>query len=89
MHAVVVRVSFKDAARAEEFLRSEIVPRVSQAPGLVAAYWSRSEGGDNGLSFIVFDSEEGARGMAEQIEAQDDAPVTLDGVEVREVLASA
>jgi hypothetical protein len=89
MHAVVVRVSIQDAGPAEEFLKSEIVPRVSQAPGFVAGYWSRSEDGSNGLSMIVMESEEGARGMAQQIDVGDEAPVRLDEVEVREVVASA
>jgi hypothetical protein len=89
MHAVVVRVSIQDAGPAEEYLKSEIVPRVSQAPGFVAGYWSRSEDGSNGLSVIVFESEEAARRMADQVVPPEDAPATVDEVEVREVVASA
>jgi hypothetical protein len=46
----------------------------------------------NGLSMIIFDSEENARAAGERVRAiAADAPddVTLDGVEVREVVASA
>jgi hypothetical protein len=46
----------------------------------------------NGLSIIVFDSEENARAAGDRVSAIASAApddVTLDGVEVREVVASA
>ena len=92
MHAVVVRVSIGDSETAEHRLREQVVPRVSQAPGFVAGYWTRSDDGNNGLSMIVFDSEEGARRAAEMIqgpEAMRPETVTLESIEVREVLANA
>jgi heme-degrading monooxygenase HmoA len=92
MHAVVVRVNIGDSDTAEEGLREQVVPRVSQAPGFVAGYWTRSDDGSNGLSMIVFDSEDGARRAAEMIqgpEALRPETVTLESVEVREVLANA
>ena len=58
MHAVVVRVNIGDPGKAEQGLREEVVPRVSKAPGFVGGYWTRSDDGSNGLSMIVFDSEE-------------------------------
>jgi hypothetical protein len=88
MHAVVVKVTRKDIEKAEEMLRSEVVPRVSKAPGFVAGYWTAA--GSSGLSMIVFESEENARGAAAMI--RENVPpdtVTLDDVEVREVIASA
>jgi len=67
---------------------------ITGAPGFKAGYWTWSTGGGgtNGLSMIVFDSEESARAAGDRIsaiaaDALDD--VTLDGVEVREVVASA
>ena len=95
MHAVVVRVTIRNAERTREVLTSRVVPQVSGAPGFEAGYWTWSAGDEesrNGLSMIVFDSEENARAAGERIraiagEAPDD--VTLDGVEVREVVASA
>ena len=87
MHAVVVRVTVNDQEGAEQRLREEVVPRVSSAPGFQAGYWTRE--GDSGLSMIVFDSEENARSGAEQVEAGVPEGVTLQGVEVREVVASA
>ena len=92
MHAVVVRVNIGDPETAEAGLRTQVVPRVSQAPGFVAGYWTRSDDGSNGLSMLVFESEEGARRAAEMIqgpEAMRPETVTLESVEVREVLANA
>ena len=69
-----------------------MIPRVSQAPGFVAGYWTRSDDGHNGVSMIVFDSEEGARRAAEMIqgpEAMRPETVTLESVEVREVVGNA
>jgi hypothetical protein len=91
MHAVVVRVTITDGESATKILREEIVPRVSQAPGFVAGYWVRLEGGDEGTSTIVFESEEAARGAAEQIKsiAGANPGVTLNSVTVGEVVANA
>ena len=94
MHAVVIRVSIHDAERTREVLNSQVVPQVSGAPGFKTGYWTWSTGGGNldGLSLVVFDSEENARAASERVSAiAADAPsdVTLESVEVREVVASA
>ena len=92
MHAVVVRVNIGDPETAERGLREQVVPRASQAPGFVAGYWTRSDDGSNGLSMLVFDSEEAARQSAERIQGPDAIrpdTVTLESVEIREVLANA
>jgi hypothetical protein len=95
MHAVVIRVTINDADRTREVLNSQVVPQVSGAPGFKTGYWTwaTGSGGEmNGLSMIIFDSEENARAAGERVRAiAADAPddVTLDGVEVREVVASA
>ena len=88
MHAVVVKVTVKDPEPALEHLRGNVVPQVSQAPGFVAGYWTRGEG-DDGLSMILFESEDAARGASEKIEAPPGGEVTLDSVQVREVVAHA
>jgi hypothetical protein len=87
MHAVVVRVNIKDMEGAEERLRNEVVPRASQSPGFVAGYWTRS--GNEGLSMIVCESEDAARQMADRIPQGVPQGIELEGVEVREVVASA
>lgn len=90
MHAVVGTVTIHDFERGLSVLREQLVPRVKQAPGLVSAYWLRSR--DNrGMSVIVFETEEAAQALARRIESEGpptDA-VTLDRVEVREVVAQA
>ena len=93
MHALVVRVTIHNADRTRDVLNSQVVPQVSGAPGFKTGYWTwATGGGENGLSMIIFDSEENARAVGDRIsaiaaDARDD--VTLDGVEVREVVASA
>jgi hypothetical protein len=87
MHAVVVRVSIKDTENATSELQENVVPRVSQAPGFVAGYWTRKDGG--GLSMIVFESEDAAQAAAEQIPSVVPESVDLQDVEVREVVANA
>jgi hypothetical protein len=94
MHALVVRVTIHNADRTREVLNSQVVPQASGAPGFKTGYWTWATGGaeTNGLSMIIFDSEENARAVGDRISAiaadsRDD--VTLDGVEVREVVASA
>jgi quinol monooxygenase YgiN len=90
VHAVVVQVSIKDFERAQEFLTSQIVPRVSQAPGFVAGYWVRTP--DNkGRSIIVFESEDAAQAAKQMVESGQpgEDTVTLESVDVGEVAASA
>ena len=63
------------------------IPRVSQAPGFVAGYWTRKD--NKGVSMIVFDSEDAAQAASEQIPSGMPDSVTLDDIEVREVVANA
>jgi hypothetical protein len=86
MHAVVVKVTVSDLESAQAALRNEVVPRVAQSPGFVAGYWLEPEG-DQGMSIVLFDSEEAARAAAERI--QPPPMVTLESAEVREVIAQA
>jgi len=87
MHAVVVRVSITEVGPALAALRDQVVPQVSQAPGFVAGYWTRKD--DTGLSMIVFESEDTARAAGERIPGTVPEGVTLQDVEVREVVAHA
>jgi heme-degrading monooxygenase HmoA len=91
MHAVVVKVSVEDPPVATEFLRKNVVPGVSQAPGFVAGYWVRLEGGDEGNSVIVFESEDAARAAAERIRENvgSNPGVSINDVTVGEVVANA
>ena len=87
MHAVVVRVTVNDPEASMRELREQVVPGVSQAPGFVAGYWTRREG--TGLSMVIFESEEAANGMSQRIPSIAPDTVTLESVEVREVIAQA
>ena len=96
MHAVVVRATIHHADRTREVLDSQVVPLASGTPGFEAGYWtwSTGEGELNVLAMIIFDSEENARAAGDRVSAtfsqlEDRDDVTLDGVEVREVVASA
>jgi hypothetical protein len=89
VHAVVVQVTIHDFDRGRQMLEERIVPTVKGAPGFVAGYWTRSED-DRGMSLIAVESEEAARNIAQMIQsAPPDEGVTLDSVEVREVVANA
>jgi heme-degrading monooxygenase HmoA len=88
MHAVVVNVTVADDPQASEaMLREQVVPRVSQAPGFVAGYWTRKDNG--GLSMTVWESEDAATAASEMVRSAVPDGVTLGGVEVREVVANA
>jgi len=87
VHAVVVRVRIQDEEAATKALQEQVVPRVSQAPGFIAGYWTRKD--NAGLSMIVFESEDAAQAASKQVQSGMPDAVTLDGVEVREVVANA
>jgi hypothetical protein len=88
MHAVIVDVSISDVETARRELREQVVPRVSQAPGFVSAFWMAPKDG-KGHSVAVFETEEAAKRMADQVRANAPSLVTIDNVEVREVVAHA
>jgi hypothetical protein len=91
MHAVVVKVNIDDFEKGRGFLTEQVVPRVSQAPGFVAGYWTVDDDNSTGLSMIIFESGDAAGQVAQMIESQGmaDEGVTLQGTEVREVVANA
>ena len=87
MHAVVIRVTFTDVSAAQAQL-GQLVPQVSAAPGFVAGYWI-SLSADKGTSVVVFDSAESAEGLVATLGAAPAMAVTVDSVEVGEVIAHA
>ena len=90
MHAVVVKVNINDFERGRGFLTEQVVPRVSQAPGFVAGYWTSDADNTNGLSMMVFESEDAANDVVKMIESQNmDEGITVESAEVREVVANA
>jgi hypothetical protein len=87
MHALVVRVTINDMEGAERALRDDVVPRASQAPGFKTGYWTRK--GNSGLSLAIFESEEQATQASERVRDTVPDAVTLEEVEVREVVVQA
>jgi hypothetical protein len=89
MHAVGVRVTINDRDAAQERLDTQVVPQVSQAPGFQAGYWTWKD--NTGLSMVILDSEDAANQAASRVREMVDGidAVSLDGVEVREVVAHA
>jgi hypothetical protein len=87
MHALVVRLTIYDPQADLEVLRAQVVPQVAQAPGFVTGFWTRK--GNQGLSMIVFDSEDAANAAGERLKADIPDVATLDDIEVREVVAHA
>ena len=91
MFAVVVREA-GDAPQIDSsgsMVRSNVAPRVREAPGFVSALWM-SDGAGRTLNGLVFSSEEAARGALEAARA---APrpsfMHVESVDVFSVLATA
>jgi hypothetical protein len=87
MHAVVARSTVHDFERATQFLREQGIPRISQAPGFVAAQWVRLDE-NTGTSMLTFESEEAARAAAEMLRTNPPGgdAITIKSIEVGEVV---
>jgi hypothetical protein len=88
MHAVVIDVTFKDDVSAAQAELGQLVPQVSAAPGFVAGYWialSQSKG----TSVVVFESQEAAQALVQMAQSGPAMAVTMDRIEVGEVMAHA
>ena len=89
MHAVVVTVKLPAGRSLEEGvkqLESQVLPMVRQNPGVLNGYWLAPPSGDQGLSIVLYDTEENARSAAGSIRTPPE--VQLLSAEVREVVAS-
>jgi hypothetical protein len=88
MFALVVTVRI-DPARAEEAranLDSTVVPRVKES-GARSGYWLEPDGSGQGLSVILYDTQEQAEAMLPMIPEEPGPGVKRQSVEVREVVA--
>ena len=87
MHAVVVRSTLHDFEQARKTLKEEGIPRLSQAPGFVAAQWVRLDE-TTGTSMLTFESEEAARAAAEMLRTNPPggSAITINTVEIGEVV---
>jgi hypothetical protein len=87
MHAVVTHVSLNDSEVAASGLETQLIPQLRQTPGFVSAVFVALDG-DKGVSIVVWESEEAARGAAERVQPPNDA-VRIETVEVGQVAARA
>ena len=87
MNAVVVRSTVHDVEQGRKFLREQVIPRLQQAPGFVAAQWVRLDSG-NGTAMLTFESAETAQAAAEQVRTNrpPENVVTINTVELGEVV---
>jgi hypothetical protein len=86
---VTVRIEAGREDEARRGLVEEVLPRVKGSPGFVAGYWFAPEG-DMGSSVVFWQTKDHAEAMAARLQpgAQPTAPVTVQRVEVREVIES-
>jgi hypothetical protein len=90
MHAALVSLTIDpdQAPAAAEALRSDILPRVSSAPGFVAGYWLEPADGQ-GFSIVLFESEAQARDAAPPASSWAAPGIAITDVDVRRVAATA
>jgi hypothetical protein len=92
MYAVVVNVRIAPGQfeASQKALREQVVPRVKQAPGLVKGFWTVRDDSSQGTSMTVFRTKQDAENAMSMIRSSPPPPgVTLDSVELREVVAEA
>ena len=85
MHAVVFQVDIKQdwEGNADQELE-QLVTGVKSVPGFVRGTWATD--GQRGLSFLVFETQQAARGVADNAAMPPDASVTMRSVDVYEVV---
>jgi hypothetical protein len=94
MHAVLIEVDTSGQSDPEagvKYLRENIVPGVSKAPGFQAGYWLRPLEDAKGTSLVLFDTVDNAEAASQALSVgSSPAPgVTVVRREVHEVAASA
>jgi len=89
MNACLATVSITDYEHARRILHDDVLPTVSDIPGFVTGHWLAPVDGV-GLEILIFDTEDEARAMAEQMPPGREFNdfVTVSSVEVREVAGS-
>lgn len=79
MYAVVGSWTMDADRTAEQrrVLQERIVPSARQVPGFVSGYWTSAAEGGRSYSFILFDSEEAARGFKKTVESNTENQVRV------------
>jgi hypothetical protein len=78
----------EQAPEAAATLTNDILPRLRSASGFVAGYWLEPAEGQ-GLSIVLFETEEQAREAAPPVNSWAAPGVDIIGVEFRQVAATA
>ena len=85
MHAVVFQVDMKQGWEGNvEAELDQLVTIVKSVPGFVRGTWANDD--RRGLSFLLFESQESAEGIAANASMPPDASVTFRSVDVYEVV---
>jgi hypothetical protein len=89
MHAALITVTIdpSQAPAAAAALMNDILPRITAADGFAAGHWLEPHGGQ-GLSILLFDTEEHARQAADASAGWSAPGVSVDQVEIRRVAVS-
>jgi len=87
-HALVVTVRIAPGQydAAQKALQTQVIPRVSQAPGFVQGYWTVNQARDQGTSMVVFRTAQDAQNAAATVRSNPvPQGVTIVSAEVYEV----
>lgn len=89
MHAALITVTIdpSQAPAAAAALMNDIMPRVTSAPGYRAGYWLEPDDG-HGFSFLLFETPEQAKQLAEAASEWSAPGVTVADVQIRRVAVS-
>jgi hypothetical protein len=90
VHAALVTLTIDpdQAPAAAQALVNDILPTVRSARGFVSGYWLEPTDG-NGFSVVLFETEEQARDATPPLSSWAAPGVTIRGVELRRVAATA
>ena len=90
MHAALttLKIDPDQAPAAANALVNDILPRVRSAPGFIAGYWLEPAEGQ-GFSMVLFETEEQARETTPPVSSWAAPGVTISGVDIRRVAATA
>ena len=91
MYATQVTVQIEPGREEEarQGLMERVLPEVKGTPGIIGGYWFAPEGTE-GTSVILWDTREHAEAVADYLRQSPHptAPVTIEQVEVHEVIAT-
>jgi hypothetical protein len=88
MYGVIVRSTVQDVEESKKALMERLIPSFKQMPGFISGQWV-AVGEHEGISMLTFESEEAARGAVDRSSTNVPPGVTIQSIEVGEVVARA